>query len=656
MILAGLALLAGCVGVPVGRPGTPPSTDQPAQAVVLPDDQVAGLVAELPQRTPRHLVAPRLADGLVPPTNRWYSGLVFGADPQPVFPLPLSFALAGDGFGFGLPTVTATADTIAGGHAADVVVGAGADRAVVATSDPSVVGIDLFAADGSTLGRVTIAQGSPFVSWRAAKPGRLRVPEGFAPAGDGLLVATIDGTRYALATSGAQVDGTSVAVAGDGTVTFWPVPEGSNPAGLAGYARPLTGSTLEYRIDTDQVRTTLTYQGADTVIARLPQHGAAADCGLGTYPSVYGTLTLCPGPLTWTVPRAEASAALDLSGLDAARREELATRLDADIAALPAFPADTYFGGKALQRTAMLLMVADQLGLGDRADRLAGVLDEQLSTWTDPSGCEERTERCFVYDPVGRGVVGLAASFGSDEYNDHHFHYGYFLYAAAVLAGYDPSAAQRHAPVVNLLAADIASVGNRFFPDRRVFDAWAGHSWASGTAPFADGNNSESVSEAVNAWAGLALWARVIGDDALTAEADWMLSLEADASRTRWLEPDLSGFPGYAHRTTVLNWGGKRDHATWFSPEPDAKLGILLLPMSPTSTYLAGSPEAIRANVADAIGTRFGQKFGDYIAMYAALAGPQDRDRAITAARELDDASLDDGMSRTYLLAWLHAL
>ena len=103
----------------------------------------------------------------------------------------------------------------------------------------------------------------------------------------------------------------------------------------------------------------------------------------------------------------------------------------------------------------------------------------------------------------------------------------------------------------------------------------------------------------------------------------------------------------------MLNWGGKRDYGTWFSPKPAAKLGILLLPMSPSSTYLAGSPETIRANVADAVGTDVDQKFGDYILMYSALAGPADRDRALAAARKLSDTSLDDGMSRTYLLAWL---
>jgi len=656
-----LGLLAtGCVAVAPGA-GPPPATEATSPAatsgVVLGDAVVAPLLDGIVQRTPKELPTARLADGLVPPTNRWYSGLVFGDQPQPVFPLPLSFALTADGFGFGLPKVTATADTIAGGYVGDVTVGVGADRAVVSSDDPSVVVVDNFDDDGSLIGRTTLAQGSPFVSWAAERPTTLTLPAGFEPAGDNLFVATIGGVRYALATSDATVSQTSVEVAEDGSVVFWPVPEGREPAELAERARPATGSSVSYQVDDDTVTTTLGYATeGESAIARLPHQRSDQACDLGSYPSSYGTLELCAGSeLTWQAPRTPARTALDLSGVAGEDRDRLVSALDDDLAALPDLPADTYFGGKALQRTAMLLMVADQLGLEDQAGRLASVLDEALTRWTDPQGCAERDAFCFVYDPEGKGVVGLTPSFGSDEYNDHHFHYGYFLYAAAVMAAHDPSVVERYAPVVDLLAADIASAGGSNFPDRRAFDVYASHSWASGTAPFADGNNQESISEAVNGYAGLQLWAEATGDQALAGEAAWMLSLEAASGAAYWTEPDFSdpAFAGYGHEIAVLNWGGKRDYATWFSPEPAAKLGILLLPMSPTSTYLGGNPERIRANVAAATGGNFDQAFGDYILMYSALAGPEDRAQALD---RVDDVVIDDGMTRTYLLAWLLSL
>ena len=61
-------------------------------------------------------------------------------------------------------------------------------------------------------------------------------------------------------------------------------------------------------------------------------------------------------------------------------------------------------------------------------------------------------------------------------------------------------------------------------------------------------------------------------------------------------------------------------------------LGILLIPMSPASTYLAGDPARIEANVAEATGGKFEQKFGDYLLMYAALAGEKERKAAFARA------------------------
>ncbi|MEN0071316.1 MAG: hypothetical protein AAGC63_09940, partial [Propionicimonas sp.] len=229
----GLALLtSGCMEVNAGA--GPPAATPPAASgdTVLGDDVVEPLLDRIVQRTPTLVATPRLAEGLVPPTNRWYSGLVFGDQPQPVFPLPLSFALTADGFGFGLPRVTATADTIAGGYAADVQVGLGATRSVVSSDDPSVVAIDALAADGSLLGRTTLAQGSPFVSWVAATAGTVTVLTGFQPSGDNLYVATVSGTRYALATTGATLTGSSVQVDAGGSLVFWPVPEGRDPGEL----------------------------------------------------------------------------------------------------------------------------------------------------------------------------------------------------------------------------------------------------------------------------------------------------------------------------------------------------------------------------------------------------------------------------------------
>ncbi len=57
--------------------------------------------------------------------------------------------------------------------------------------------------------------------------------------------------------------------------------------------------------------------------------------------------------------------------------------------------------------------------------------------------------------------------------------------------------------------------------------------------------------------------------------------------------------------------------------------------------------------MAEATGGRFDQKFGDYLLMYAGLAGEDQRATALAAARTMDSRWIDDGNSRSYLLAWL---
>ena len=213
------------------------------------------------------------------------------------------------------------------------------------------------------------------------------------------------------------------------------------------------------------------------------------------------------------------------------------------------------------------------------------------------------------------------------------------------------------APVMDLLAQDIAAAtASPQLPRLRVFDAYAGHSWASGTAPFADGNNQESSSEAVNAWNGLGLWAQVSGQVELADQAAWLMSTEA-AATAYWTDLDLTDpvYDGFEHTVVALNWGGKRDWATWFSAEPSAMLGILLLPMGPYADYLAIDPDRVRDSLAEAAPDGYDVMFGDYLLMYRALAGQQDAAAAWDDALALPDERIDDGSSRAYLLAWIAA-
>ena len=653
------ALLAGCAGgpAPSNGPGTTGAAREAAE--VFGAERIEELVGGVPHRAGKDLAIERLADGLVPPTNRWFSGLVFGPEPLPVYPLPLSVDLDDQGFTFGRPNVVTSEKTIMGTHAPTVQVELPDAPAwqVTAYDDASVT-------VSSGAGELLLAEGSPFLSWTADGAQDLTTGVAFTAAGDDLWTATVAGTEYGITGDGLKVSGTTVAVPDGARATWFPVPEGATALDLARLAADeLVGTSVAYRVGTDTVTTTLGYRtagGGDTAFVAMPHHGADATCTLGTYPSSWGTLTLCAGDaLSWTSPLRAARTSLDVSELDRAERDELAEAVRADAAAPEPYPADTYFGGKALYRDAQLYSLATDLGLESEAAAVRDRVTTELLRWADPGACETREAFCFFYDESNRGVVGLTPSFGSDEFNDHHFHYGYFLYAAGVMAAEDPDLAGRLAPVLDLLAADIAaSTATDQLPRWRNFDVYASHSWASGTSPFADGNNQESSSEAVLAWAGLTLWARASGNEALETQGTWLQALESQSARSYWTDFDATDptYEGYGHSIAPLNFGGKRDYATWFSPEPAAALAILVLPLSPSSDHLADDPERVARNVAEGTASGgFDQTYGDYLIGYSALSGGAARERALEAVRSYDREKLDDGLTYSYLLAWVLA-
>ena len=433
---------------------------------------------------------------------------------------------------------------------------------------------------------------------------------------------------------------------------------GKTLTALAAGAVPVHGTSIGYDVARGRARTRIVYRtphGHRTVLAAMPHQRLDHPDVLGRVDSLYGPLRLIRSrALVTGVPARRPAATPDLSGLGRRARAEVRKQAVADVAKEVSGPPprrDTYFGGKDVYRMAQLARVARAAGAGDAARKIRERAVSELDAWlTRSSTCTASSTRCFSYDTAFKGVLGRKASFGSDEFNDHHFHYGYFLGAAALLAKGHPDLLDRWRPTLTALAEDIASpAANGKLPALRTFDPYAGHSWAAGKSVFADGNNQESSSEAISAWNGLALWARADGNRTLAQQATWQLSLETAAARAYWLQP--RHLPdGYGHSFVSLNWGGKREWATWFSADPAAILGIQLLPMPPVLAQGHVDKKRVRANVADASAGGFDTSFGDYLTMYLALAEPG---RALHIGRHLPDSALDDGDSRSYLLAWL---
>lgn len=600
----------------------------------------------------------RLADGVTVPTSRWYSSLVFSEELLPVFPYPLAVLPRTNGLEVSLPQVTASATTIAAPFGGGLSLTLPADELTVSAADAVSVTLSYLDA-GEEVATVTLAEGSPIVGVVAARDLDIAWATPHAEQSPGVWSSEIDGVTYGITAPESQYTGTSLRVPEGSAVQVFAVPEDSTvEAWAAAIGTPVSGVDVSYRVGSENVSTRLDYLGTErSIIVPFGGREAGVECELGTFDTAYGRAPACAATRwEWSAPTVAPAAGFDLESVSSERRTELLEAVRNDLAATEPLPADTYYGGKALARLGAMLTLARSLDDAELAAQIADRLWTELQPWTDVQGCAARAERCFVFDDRLNLVVGKVASFGSEEGNDHHFHYGYFLAAGAALVAERPELLPELTPVLDVLAADIAG-GGADLSAIRVFDPYRGHAWAGGLSIFADGNNQESSSESVNAWNSLALWAQARGADELEARAQWLLSSEADSATRLWLDPDLSAAPpAFTPSMVSLNWSGKRDYATWFSAEPSAILGIQLLPLTQVSlAYLPDDPDRVRALVDEAGGeAAFDGALGDYVLLYSAVAGEDELRRATELAQSR--TQWDDGLSRSAVLAWLSAL
>jgi endo-1,3(4)-beta-glucanase len=650
-------LLIGCAGFVVRRSHASATTTD------LTVSQKAA--ASLPHRSP-NIPHPLLAAGLLPPTNKWYSSLAFSAQHQPVYAYPLTYAPTDTGFSISNPPVVSSPGAIFGSHVPDVSVNLGTSRHIVQAYDDLSVTIGQQDAGGATIATTRITQGSPFAftELRQAGPFAVSVLGTVTARSAQTYLLNVGERHYGLYTTApASVHGQTLDIDGKsgGTLTVFTVPDGADQQlYFDAAARPITSTSVTYK--TTEMAITTTYAvsagGKKTLFAATPSMHVDEQPAGGTFTTLLGKQPVYSGTNFSDKQDAPVmpSAELPLGKLTASERADLIQKLRSDTASLSFTQTDSYFGGKELYRAANLLQIAESLHQTDTAAIIKARLSARFDTWLDPSGALHRDTLSFYYDPSYHGVVGLKSSYGSDSFNDHHFHYGYFIYAAAVLSKYDSGFSKKHGDMINLLISDIASnTSSSLFPKLRVFDPYAGHSWASGTGDFADGNNQESSSEAINAWYGMYLWSQATHNAPLASESRWLYSLESHAATHQWLaasSPVANG-TAYTHPTTGIVWGGKIDYSTFFSPRPQAILGIQLIPMSPGQAYLQNT--AIAANISSAAPAAkdLQGQFDDYLVMYQALQNPA---LAVSnAAHIIGPDDLDNGNSMTYLYAWLYS-
>ncbi|HLJ29777.1 MAG TPA: glycosyl hydrolase [Candidatus Angelobacter sp.] len=266
---------------------------------------------------------------------------------------------------------------------------------------------------------------------------------------------------------------------------------------------------------------------------------------------------------------------------------------------------NTYDIGKDLARVAHLLPIAKVAGDTTALNSLQASLQNELQNWFNGAANNQSTN-VFYYNSNWGTLIGYPAAFGSDiALNDHHFHYGYWIHSSAILGLFNPSWIQSNnwGGMVDLLARDIAAPvrNDALFPFLRYFDVYGGHSWASGQAPFGDGENQESSSEAVNAWTGLILFAVETGNTQLRDAAIWMYTQETNSIFDYWFNDGrVATFPAGFSRVEIANvFDGKGDTGTFFSGQIELEHGIEFLPFHGGSLYLGRDPAYVQRNLAE---------------------------------------------------------
>ena len=190
--------------------------------------------------------------------------------------------------------------------------------------------------------------------------------------------------------------------------------------------------------------------------------------------------------------------------------------------------------------------------------------------------------------------------FGSAVYNDHHFHYGYYIYAAAAIAKKDPAwFTANNNYYLNRTIDLIREIANpnrsdKYFALHRYKDWFDGNSWANGMVPYGGGKNQESSTESINAWYGMYLFGLAMNNADIMNTGKIMLAQEIRSTQKYYHisipQSNPVYLPVYTNKFhTVTNlYQGTMDASTFFGDVNYYSTGIQIIPVTPVTEQLWG--------------------------------------------------------------------
>ncbi|WP_282124648.1 glycosyl hydrolase [Algibacter mikhailovii] len=249
---------------------------------------------------------------------------------------------------------------------------------------------------------------------------------------------------------------------------------------------------------------------------------------------------------------------------------------------------DSYNEGQVMNRLIQSARVADQTGNTEARDKMIATIKERLEDWLTYQSGEKAF--LFYYNNTWSAMLGYPAGHGQDtNINDHHFHWGYFIHAAAFMEQFEPGWADDWGGMINLLIRDAASVdrNDSQFPFLRNFSPYGGHCWANGMASFPQGNDQESTSESMQFNSSLIHWGTITGNDAIRDLGIYLYTTEQTAIEEYWFDMSERNFgPSQQYSLVSRVWGNSYDNGTFWTSDITASYGIELYPMHGGSLYL----------------------------------------------------------------------
>ncbi|MEH0845917.1 glycosyl hydrolase [Micromonospora sp. CPCC 205711] len=705
-VLATTTALAVFVGGLTFTAATTPAEAATVGAGSYTTDQVGPLPAGCGEMStnPRQYATANAPAGPIP-TNDWWSSLLWKKTncsySEPLHAHPVSYQAFSDGLGFSAPSTAAISGTATGvgeykfAYSEDFRVGVTAlGVPTVKVDDWTDWTVSPYWSDGVRTLRATIGHGLPFAYFQTSGGEANINPTGGSPtvwSNSGATIGfTVKGHDYvAYAPTGASwtVSGGRITstLAGKGyfSVALLPTTPTTDAAAraelAASYGRyahaHVTGTRVSYSYNTATSTVNTTYAftttaregtATQTVVSLYPHQWKAltGSTPLGaSYPSARGRMKVLAGVTEFRTAMKFRGVLPELPAVGTGAGADLAQLKD-QLAALRGNPmdqrgGDTYWTGKGLGRAARIAEIADQVGDTQTRDAALNAIRSTLTDWF--TATPGKTARVFYYDRNWGSLIGYPASYGSDqELNDHHFHYGYFVAAAATLAKFDPAWASnaQYGGMVDLLIRDAnnySRADNRF-PYLRDFDIYAGHDWASGHGSFNAGNNQESSSEGMNFANALIQWGQATGNTAVRDAGVFIYTTQAAAIQEYWFDADDQNFPeNFGHSTVGMVWGDGGAYATWFSADPEMIQGINMLPVTGGHLYLGYHPAYNRANYAELVRNNGGEPtvWQDIVWQFLALGDP---DAALTKLRANPGYTPEEGESRAHTFHWIRNL